>query len=128
MTIQKTGKIEKPWGYEIIWASNNLYCGKIIVFEKEGSRTELIFHKEKKKSWFVNSGKFKVLFIDVSTGQHKEAVLEEGRTVDFAELSPHSIESLVPNSMIFEVGTSEVLEDLFRLNQVVESDIEIEEE
>ena len=28
------GKVDKGWGYELIWATNDLYCGKIMVFEK----------------------------------------------------------------------------------------------
>ena len=32
------GKVEKGWGYELIWATNDLYCGKIMVFEKVGSK------------------------------------------------------------------------------------------
>jgi hypothetical protein len=118
MTLQQTGKIDKPWGYEVIWANTDKYCGKLIVFEKEGAKTNLIFHKEKRKSWFVNAGKFKILFIDVATGQHREAILEEGKTVDFGELSPHAIEAMVPNSIIFEVGSSETTDDIFMLTPI----------
>ena len=28
--INKEGKVEKGWGYELIWASNDQYCGKIM--------------------------------------------------------------------------------------------------
>ena len=75
----------------------------------------MVFHKEKAKSWFVNAGKFKVSFIDVATGETKQAVLQEGQTADFAALGPHQIESLEPNSIIFEVGTGDYVEDRFRL-------------
>jgi hypothetical protein len=85
------------------------------VFERAGAKTSLVFHKEKRKSWFVNAGKFKVKYIDVATGEVKEAILEEGKTADFAELGPHQIESLAPNSIIFEVGTADYVEDRFRL-------------
>jgi hypothetical protein len=98
MNLQQLGKIDKGW-----------------VFERAGAKTSLVFHKDKRKSWFVNSGKFKVRYIDVSTGEIKEAILEEGKTADFAELGPHQIESLAPNSMIFEVGTADYIEDRFRL-------------
>jgi mannose-6-phosphate isomerase len=118
MTLQQTGKIDKPWGYEVIWANNEKYCGKLIVFEKEGAKTNLIFHKEKRKSWFVNAGKFKISFVDVVTGQHREAILEEGRTVDLGELSPHAIEALSPNSILFEVGSAETTEDVYMLTPV----------
>ena len=115
MNLQQLGKVDKGWGFEIIFANNDKYCGKLLVFERVGAKTSLVFHKEKRKSWFVNSGKFKVKYIDVSTGELKEAILEEGKTADFAELGPHQIESLAPNSMIFEVGTADYVEDRFRL-------------
>jgi hypothetical protein len=115
MNLQTLGKVDKGWGYEIIWANNDKYCGKLLIFERAGAKTSLVFHKEKVKSWFVNAGKFKVKFIDISTGEMKEAVLEEGQTADFGQLGPHQIESLVPNSMIFEVGTGDYVEDRFRL-------------
>jgi hypothetical protein len=115
MNLQQLGKIDKGWGFEIIFANNDKYCGKLLVFERAGAKTSLVFHKDKRKSWFVNSGKFKVRYIYVSTGELKEAILEEGKTADFAELGPHQIESLAPNSMIFEVGTADYIEDRFRL-------------
>ena len=116
MNLQPLGKIDKGWGYEIVWANNDKYCGKMLVFERAGAKTSLVFHKEKTKSWFVNAGKFKVKFIDVTTGEVKEAVLEEGKTADFGQLGPHQLESLVPNSVILEVGTTDYVEDRFRLS------------
>ena len=115
MNLQAPGKVDKGWGYEIVWANNDKYSGKLLIFERAGAKTSLVFHKEKRKSWFVNAGKFKVTFIDVATGEIKTAELSEGQTAEFAELGPHQIESLVPNSIIFEVGTSDYVEDRFRL-------------
>jgi streptogramin lyase len=115
MNLQTLGKIDKGWGFELVFANNDKYCGKLLVFERAGAKTSLVFHKEKAKSWFVNAGKFKVKFIDVATGEVKEAVLEEGQTADFGQLGPHQVESLVANSVIFEVGTGDYAEDRFRL-------------
>ena len=115
MNLQTLGKVDKGWGFELVFANNDKYCGKLLIFERAGAKTSLVFHKEKAKSWFVNAGKFKIKFIDVSTGEIKEAVLEEGQTADFGQLGPHQIESLMPNSIIFEVGTGDYVEDRFRL-------------
>ena len=116
MNLQQLGKIEKGWGFEIIWANNEKYCGKLLVFTRAGAKTSLVFHKEKRKSWFVNAGKFKINYIDVATGEMKQAVLEEGKTADFSELGPHQLEALEANSIIFEVGTTDFVEDRFRLS------------
>lgn len=115
MNLQKIGKVDKGWGFEIVFANNDKYSGKLLVFEHAGSKTSLVFHREKAKSWFVNAGKFKIKFIDVNTGDVKEAILEEGKTVDFGPLGPHQVEALVDGSIIFEVGTADYVEDRFRL-------------
>ena len=115
MTPQQLGKVDKGWGFEIVWANNDKYCGKLLVFERAGAKTSLVFHKEKAKSWFVNAGKFKITYIDINTGEAKEAVLEEGKTVDFGALGPHQLEALEAGSIIFEVGTTDYVEDRFRL-------------
>jgi hypothetical protein len=115
MNLQQLGKLEKGWGFEIIFANNEKYCGKLLVFERAGAKTSLVLHKDKSKSWFVNAGKFKVKFIDITTGEIKEAVLEEGQTADFGALGPHQVEAIVAGSVIFEVGTGDYVEDRFRL-------------
>jgi len=110
------GHEEKEWGIEVIWSNNEFYCGKILMFSSVGKKSALVLHRDKKKSWFVNSGKFKITFVDLQTGENKEAILEEGQTVDIADMSPHQLEALIPNSTIFEVGTPLYEEDLFKLN------------
>ncbi len=115
MNQQPTGKLDKGWGFELVWANNEKYCGKILVFEKVGAKTSLVFHREKRKSWFVNEGKILVRWTDVASGEMREAVLEAGKTADFAEMSPHQVEALEPNTVIFEVGTTDIVEDRFRL-------------
>ena len=39
----------------------------------------------------------------------------DAKTVDFGALGPHQLEALTPNSIIFEVGTADYVEDRFRL-------------
>ena len=115
MTLQTLGKVDKGWGFELVFANNDKYCGKLLVFDRVGAKTSLVFHKEKAKSWFVNAGKFKITYIDVATGEVKQSELGEGQTADFGQLGPHQIEALVDNSIIFEVGTADYVEDRFRL-------------
>jgi len=115
MNIQTQGQVKKGWGFEIVWANNDRYCGKLLVFERAGAKTSMVFHKSKAKSWFVNAGRFKITVIDSSTGETKEVILQEGQTADFGELSPHQVEALVAHSVIFEVGTTDYVEDRFRL-------------
>lgn len=116
MNLKPLGKQDYDWGFEIVWANNDRYSGKILVFPEAGKSTQLVFHKTRAKSWFVNAGKFKLTFIDIKTGQMTEAVLEEGKTVDLAELGPHRLEALTNEAIIFEVGSPDDLEDVFKLS------------
>lgn len=116
MNLQTQGKVDKGWGFEIVFANTDRYCGKLLIFTKAGNKTSLVFHKDKYKSWFVNAGKVKVTFIDITSGELKQAVLSEGQTADFGPLSPHQVEALADDTVIFEVGTSDYVEDRFRLS------------
>ena len=69
------GKVDKGWGYELIWATNDKYCGKIMVFEKVGSKFSMHFHKEKDETWFVNTGRFLLNYIDTTTAEYKSQEL-----------------------------------------------------
>jgi len=112
---QLNGYVPKGWGYEIIWATNEQYCGKILNFSKIGSKTSVHFHKSKHKSWFVNSGSFKILLIETSTGRAFEEILQEGDTYTVPPLTPHQLEALIDNSMIFEVSTKDTVEDNYKI-------------
>ena len=42
------------YGYDLLWANQETYTGKILVFENLNARTDLFFHKHRNKSLFVN--------------------------------------------------------------------------
>lgn len=109
------GKVEKGWGFEIVFSNTDKYCGKILVFEKQGSKTSMIMHKEKDKSWFVNAGQFRVRVIDTSTSTVQERILKEGDVCRCLPMQPHQLESLTPGGMIFEVSSTEMENDDFRI-------------
>ena len=109
------GHVKKGWGYELIWATNDKYCGKIMVFEKVGSKFSMHFHHEKDETWFVNSGKFKVRWIDTSNAMMFEKELNEGDTWHNPPLQPHQLEALEPMSSVTEVSTPDSVEDNYRL-------------
>jgi mannose-6-phosphate isomerase-like protein (cupin superfamily) len=47
--------VEKPWGYELIWALTTDYCGKVLFIEA-GHSLSLQLHRHKDESWLVQSG------------------------------------------------------------------------
>lgn len=115
MTQRLHGKVEKGWGYEIIWATNDQYCGKIMVFSKAGSKMSMHFHKVKDESWFVNSGQFKLIWLDTKTAKYHEQLLKEGDVWRNAPLVPHQLIALQDESMIFEVSTPDSVDDNYRI-------------
>ena len=109
------GKVDKGWGFEIVFSNTDKYCGKLLVFEKEGSKTSMIMHKEKDKSWFVNAGQFRVILIDTATSRVQEKILKEGDVCRCLPMQPHQLEALTAGSIIFEVSSTEQENDDFRL-------------
>ena len=49
-------RVEKPWGWELIWAEAPDYVGKVL-FVKAGESLSLQFHNVKDESWYVESGR-----------------------------------------------------------------------
>ena len=109
------GVVPKGWGYELIWASNDKYCGKIMVFEKEGAKFSMHFHREKDETWFVNTGKFMVRWIDTTNAQMHEKELVEGETWHNPPLQPHQLIAITAGSSITEVSTPDSVEDNYRV-------------
>jgi mannose-6-phosphate isomerase-like protein (cupin superfamily) len=109
------GFVKKGWGYELIWATNDKYCGKIMVFERAGNKFSMHFHREKDETWFVNSGKFKLRWIDTATATLYEQELSEGETWHNPPLQPHQLEALTDNASISEVSTADSVGDNYRI-------------
>ena len=49
---QLDGVQEKGWGRELIWATNEKYCGKLMFFDRKGSKFSMHFHREKDDAYF----------------------------------------------------------------------------
>ena len=56
---------EKGWGYELWIVNNNLYCGKILHFNK-GKKCSWHYHKVKQETFYVQKGKLKIYNIELS--------------------------------------------------------------
>ena len=63
MSDQKVSVVEKPWGREVIYASNELYIGKIIEIN-EGARLSLQLHEQKDETIYVLDGTLRLVIGD----------------------------------------------------------------
>ena len=71
-------RVEKPWGWELIWAVADDYVGKVL-FVKAGESLSLQFHREKDESWYVQSGRAKLELGDAGQAILNSEVIAEGR-------------------------------------------------
>ena len=101
------------YGYELSWANQETYTGKILVFENLNARTDLFFHKHRNKSLFVNNGKFKIRYVNTENGEILETELEEGHTFNVPALMPIQICSLGVSGSISEVSDKPDDEDIY---------------
>lgn len=93
------------YGYELIWANKENYCGKILVFEAKGSKTPFHFQSKTEKSFFCNSGKFMLRYIETSSGTAYQSELVEGTAYHVPKNQPISLEALENNSSVTEVSS-----------------------
>lgn len=109
------GYVEKGWGYEYIFATNDLYCGKLLHFTKKGSKFSMHFHSVKDESWYVSSGSFILRLLDTKNATVKESVLNKGDSIRIFPLTVHQVEALEDDSELFEVSTADSDEDNYRV-------------
>jgi mannose-6-phosphate isomerase-like protein (cupin superfamily) len=105
-------RVEKPWGYELIWAETAQYVGKVL-FVKAGESLSLQFHRIKDESWLVQEGRAKLELGSAGDAMLKEEVIAAGATFHFRPGTVHRITAL-EDTTIIEVSTAH-LDDVVRL-------------
>ena len=105
-------RVEKPWGYELIWAHADAYVGKIL-FVRAGHSLSLQFHNEKDESWYVQSGRAELELGEAGQGILNKEVIAAGASFHFAPGTVHRV-TAVEDTTILEVSTPQ-LDDVVRL-------------
>ena len=113
MSSEATRRVEKPWGFELIWAHTDRYVGKVIVIEP-GKRLSLQYHQRKDESVLVIRGTLRlhlendageIGIHDLGPGEHRRVPV--GRK--------HRFEALDERVEVVEGSTTE-LDDVVRLS------------
>jgi len=104
-------KTEKPWGFELLFAHNSKYAGKVI-FVKKGHRLSLQYHDKKDECIYLHEGKA-LADIEESDGNIIKITLEAGQRLPVSPHTRHRLEAL-EDTIFFEVSTPE-MEDVVRL-------------
>ena len=103
----------KGWGHEILIHNDIDYCGKILHF-KVGGESSVHFHQLKKETWYVHSGEFLVMWINLETGKLLSKNVVAGDIIDIPRYLPHRIHCLVEGD-VFEVSTEHFYDDSYRV-------------
>lgn len=110
-------RIEKPWGYEIHWVPEGKpYMGKILHIN-EGKRLSLQVHDKKQESWFILSGRAKVIW-DNDKGELIQTELEQGKGYSCCLGQRHRLVGITDCDLLEvstpEIGTTYRLEDDYK--------------
>ncbi|MBI1815536.1 MAG: cupin domain-containing protein [Deltaproteobacteria bacterium] len=70
-TAHPARRVDKPWGYELIWAHTERYVGKTLHIEK-GSALSYQYHRQKDETIHVLSGR---LQLEVAEGDEPRRVI-----------------------------------------------------
>ena len=115
-------RVEKPWGWELIWADAEAYVGKIL-FIKAGESLSLQFHREKDESWYVESGRARLELGEAGQEALDEEVITGGACFRYRPGTVHRLTALglpvvslegTATTSIIEVSTPH-LDDVVRL-------------
>jgi mannose-6-phosphate isomerase len=111
VTAFEPHKVEKPWGWEYIWALTDAYAGKLL-FIRAGQSLSLQYHERKDESWYVQEGRSTVEIGNL--GQELvEREIAPGDTFHFSPQTVHRVRA-IEDTLIVEVSTPE-LDDVVRL-------------
>jgi mannose-6-phosphate isomerase len=105
-------RVEKPWGYELIWAVAEAYVGKVL-FVKAGESLSLQYHEMKDESWFVQSGRANLELGVEGDGELVEREIGSGDAFRYRPGTVHRV-TAIEDTTILEVSTPH-LEDVVRL-------------
>jgi len=112
--VQVVRRIEKPWGYQLIFALTPWYAGGVDVIEG-GHSLSLQYHERRDETLYVHQGMLRVELED-ETGAMNSFGLGPGQSVRFTAMRKHRITAL-ERSVIFEVSTPQ-MEDVVRLDDI----------
>jgi mannose-6-phosphate isomerase len=108
----ETRRVDKPWGYELIWALTDTYCGKVL-FVRAGHSLSLQFHREKDEAWLIQSGRAKLELGEAGGPVLNEEIVGAGAAFHYVPGTVHRV-TAIEDTTILEVSTPH-LDDVVRL-------------
>src|SRR5688500_15490965 len=111
MTMTIPNRVEKPWGYELIWAHTDRYIGKIL-HVKAGHSLSLQYHERKDETIHLLNGELR-FYAGPSRAELALIPLRQGESYHITPGTVHRMEA-VTDVDILEASTSDI-DDVVRL-------------
>ncbi|HEX7254460.1 MAG TPA: cupin domain-containing protein [Gaiellaceae bacterium] len=108
-------RVDKPWGYELIWALTDLYCGKLLVVNA-GQSLSMQFHRVKDESWYLLEGRAEIEMAAAGEKAPTREVVTPGAAFRITPGTVHRVRA-IERTTILEVSTPH-LDDVVRLEDV----------
>lgn len=105
-------RVEKPWGYELVWAHSDAYVGKLL-FIRAGEQLSLQFHNEKDETIYVQQGRIEIEIGRRDVGAPASEVVAAGAAFRIRPGVVHRWRAL-EDSVVLEASTPQ-LDDVVRL-------------
>ncbi len=105
-------RVEKPWGWELVWAEAEAYVGKLL-FVRAGESLSLQYHEVKDEAWLVQEGKASLELGEVG-GPLETTEIGPGDAFRYRPGTVHRV-TAVEDTLIVEVSTPH-LDDVVRLD------------
>jgi mannose-6-phosphate isomerase len=105
-------RIEKPWGYELVWAVTDKYCGKVL-FVRAGEQLSLQFHRVKDETIYVHEGRIELEIGALGDPILHSEIVGPGSAFRIEPGVVHRWRAL-EDSLVLEVSTP-MLDDVVRL-------------
>jgi mannose-6-phosphate isomerase len=106
-------RIEKPWGWELIWALTDAYCGKLL-YVSAGQSLSLQYHELKDESWYVQEGRAELELSTLGADDREVIEIRPGDCFRFRPRTVHRVRAL-EDTLVVEVSTVQ-LDDVVRLD------------
>jgi mannose-6-phosphate isomerase len=107
-----TRRVEKPWGWELIWAEADQYVGKLL-FIRAGEALSLQYHERKHESWLVHEGRARLELGPADDGELELLEITPGDALRYPPGTLHRVTAL-EDTLIVEVSTPH-LDDVVRV-------------
>jgi mannose-6-phosphate isomerase len=104
-------RVEKPWGYELIWAEGGRYVGKILHIE-QGQQLSYQYHRQKDETIHLLSGTLELQVAAVD-GPRQTVRITPGESFHIAPGLRHRM-TAIETCDVLEASTPE-LDDVVRL-------------